>query len=105
MITESYLQRVSGLGGVYGRVGLVRVLALSWVGAPWLVKHPLGKRPPDRALRLLLYQRGKSQVWWKNVGLCAGIADEAEQRENTKRLQVILKQTMKEPCGNTLLIR
>lgn len=84
MITPSYLQCVSELGGMYGRVGLVRVLALSWVGSPRLVKHSLGECPPHRAVSLLLHQWGKSQVCWKNVGLCAGIADEPEQKKKKK---------------------
>lgn len=84
LITPSYLQCVSELGGMYGRVGLVRVLALSWVGSPRLVKHSLGECPPHRAVSLLLHQWGKSQVCWKNVGLCAGIADEPEQKKKKK---------------------
>ncbi|TNN55645.1 hypothetical protein EYF80_034161 [Liparis tanakae] len=50
------------LGGVYGGVGLVRFLALAWVGAPRLVHHALGERSPYRALSLLLHQGAETQV-------------------------------------------
>lgn len=68
------------LGRVYGGMGLVRFLAPSWAGAARLLEYPPGKRPPDRALRLLLHQASKCQVLGENVGLCTRVTDEAEQR-------------------------
>lgn len=64
--------------GVYGGMGLVRFLALPWVGASRLLQYPLGKCSPDRALSLLLHQACKAQVFGENVGLCTRVTDEAE---------------------------
>lgn len=72
---QTHLQCSAVLRRMYGGVGLVRLLALSWVGTPRLVEHPLGECPPDWTLCLLLHQRAEGQVWGKNVCLCAGVAD------------------------------
>lgn len=79
-VFQIYLQGTGVLGGVDGGVGLVRFLALSWVGTPGLANHPLGERPPDRALCLLLHQRTESQRCGENVGLRAWVADVPEQK-------------------------
>lgn len=78
---QTYLQCTAVLGGVYGGVGLVRFLALPWVGTSRLLEHPLGKCPPDRAWCLLLHQGAESQVLGENVCLCTGVADIPEQKK------------------------
>lgn len=82
---QTYLQCIAVLGGVYGGVGLVRFLALPWVGTPGLVEHTLGECPPGRALCLLLHQGAERQVWGKNVCLCTGVADIPEQKKNKQK--------------------
>ncbi len=86
---QTYLQCTAVLGGVYGRVGLVRFLALPRVGTPRLLEHPLGERPPHWALRLLLHQGAKSQVLRKNVCLCTGVADIPEQKKENKQTNTV----------------
>lgn len=75
------LQIVGELGGVYGGVGLVRLLALSGVGTPRLVQHSLGKRPPDGARNLLLHQGAEGQGCGKNVCLCSRVADKPARKQ------------------------
>lgn len=72
---KTHLQRAGVLGGVYGGVGLVRLLALPRVGAPGLVQDPLGERAPGWTLCLLLHQRAEGQVLREDVCLRAGVTD------------------------------
>lgn len=72
---QTYLQCIAVLGGVYGRMGLVRFLALPRVRTPRLVEHPLGERPPVGALYLLLHEGAEGQGLGENVCLCTGVAD------------------------------
>lgn len=87
---------------MYGGMGLIRFLALSRVGTPGLVHHPLGERPPDWALCLLLHQGAQSQVCWENVRLCTGVTDIPEQEKHTVT-QVNFTETDKEGTGNVTL--
>lgn len=77
----TYLQCVGELGGVYGGMGFVRVLALSRVGTPGLFEHSLSECPPVLTMRLQLHQGGQSQACREAVRLCTGVTDKPERKQ------------------------
>lgn len=75
---KTHLQCSRVLGGVNGGVGLVRLLALPWVGTPGLVQDPLGECAPGWTLCLLLHQGAEGQVLREDVCLRSGVTDVPE---------------------------
>lgn len=97
------MQCVVELGGVNGGVGLVRVLALARVGTPRLVKYPLGERPPDLTVCLLLHQGAEIQGCGENVRFCTGVADKPEKKQTHSHNKSSWHRT-NEDFGNVTLL-